>query len=268
MQRLDQALVARGLAASRTAAARHIQSSEVQVNGQPVTKPALKVTPDDDIALTITGPQYASRAGHKLAGALDVFDAVQVDGTRCLDAGASTGGFTDVLLTRGARHVVAVDVGHDQIVPRLRNSPQVSVHEGLNIRYMSLHDIGEPVDLVVSDLSFISLTLVLPALVEVCVPGADLLLMIKPQFEIGRERLPKTGVVIDPTLRQSAVQGVVTAAVEHGLTPRGLAASPLPGQDGNKEFFFWATHDPTQTVTHDTIDPSTWLTTQQVTWGD
>lgn len=268
MRRLDQALVTRGLASSRTAAARHIQSGEVQVNGQPATKPALKVSHDDHIELTVSGPQYASRAGHKLAGALDVFHNVQVQGKRCLDAGASTGGFTDVLLTRGAHHVVAVDVGHDQIVLRLRDHPRVAVYEGLNIRYMTLEDIGEPVELVVSDLSFISLTLVLPALVAVCLPGADLVLMVKPQFEIGRTRLTKTGVVTDPALRQDAVKSVVAAALDHGLTPRGLAASPLPGQDGNKEFFFWATHDVNNASQPGTIDPGTWMTRQHVGWGD
>lgn len=268
MMRLDQTLVARQLASSRTSAVRHIQAGDVIVNGERVTKPATKVTDNDVIRLTTSGPQYASRAGHKLAGALDVFHAVDVSGTRCLDAGASTGGFTDVLLQRGAHHVVAVDVGHDQIVQRLRMDPRVDVHEGLNVRYLSLDDIGEPAQIVVSDLSFISLTLVVEALVRVCAPAAHLILMIKPQFEIGRERLPKTGVVHDPAQRREAVLGVVEAALQQGLVPRGITASPLPGQDGNKEFFFWATHDGADTHLHDTIEASEWLDTQQVEWAD
>lgn len=268
MKRLDQAVVARKLATSRTAAARHIQAGEVLVNGQKVTKPASKVAEHDVIRLTMAGPQYASRAGHKLAGALEIFHTIEVRDTRCLDAGASTGGFTDVLLQRGAKQVVAVDVGHDQLIQRLRVDPRVEVHEGLNVRYLTLKDIGQPVDLVVSDLSFISLTLVVAALVRVCTPGAHLLLMIKPQFEIGRQKLPKTGVVTDPDQRRDAVLAVINAAIEHGLVPQGVAASPLPGQDGNKEFFFWATYDVTGAHLHETIEPARWLETQRVVWVD
>lgn len=268
VQRLDQALVTRQLAASRTAAAKHVQAGEVLVNGQKVTKPATKVAQTDVIRLTISGPQYASRAGHKLAGALEEFHTVNVTGKRCLDAGASTGGFTDVLLQRGAREVVAVDVGHDQLVQRLRVDPRVEVYEGLNVRYITLTDVGEPVDVVVSDLSFISLRLVIEALVGVCRPGAQLILMIKPQFEIGRERLPRTGVVTDPDQRREAVLGVIKAALGHGLVPQGVATSPLPGQDGNREFFFWATYDVAGAHLHDTIEAAQWLATQKVQWND
>lgn len=268
MKRLDQALVARALATSRTVAARHIQAGEVIVNGQKVTKPAAKVSASDQVRLTVAGPQYASRAGHKLAGALEMFPAIDVRNKRCLDAGASTGGFTDVLLQHGANQVVAVDVGHDQMIDRLRIDPRVEVHEGINVRYLALDDIGEPVDIVVSDLSFISLQLVLGALVSVCNAGAQLLLMIKPQFEIGRQRLPKTGVVVDPEQRREAVLGVVDVALAHGLIPQGVAASPLPGQDGNKEFFFWATHDVVGAHLHDTINTTQWLNTQRVNWAD
>lgn len=268
MKRLDQALVARQYVSSRTAAVRHIQAGEVVVNGKQVTKPATKVRDDDVIQLITTGPQYASRAGHKLAGALEVFHTVNVSGARCLDAGASTGGFTDVLLQRGAQHVVAVDVGHDQIVQRLRIDPRVEVHEGVNVRYLDLELIGEPVQIVVADLSFISLQLVIESLVAVSAPGAHLILMVKPQFEIGRERLPKTGVVLDPTQRREAVLGVVEAALQQGLAPQGLTASPLPGQDGNKEFFFWATHDVAGAHLHDTIEAADWLDTQRVEWAD
>ena len=261
-------MVARQLVSSRTLAVRHIQAGEVKVNGQPVTKPATKITADALIELTASGPQYASRAGHKLAGALDSFSKVQVIGTRCLDAGASTGGFTDVLLQRGAREVIAVDVGHDQIVQRLRADPRVDVREGVNVRYLALADVGAPVDIVVSDLSFISLTLVLNALTTVSAPGAHLILMVKPQFEIGREHLPKTGVVSDPRQRRAAVLGVIEAALTHGLSPRGLAASPLPGQDGNKEFFLWATRPETSAYRQDTVNAAEWLDAQQVRWDD
>lgn len=268
MKRLDQMLVVRQLATSRTAAARHIQAGEVIVNGQKVTKPATKVGDSDVVRLTVAGPRYASRAGHKLAGALDTFHTIDITGKRCLDAGASTGGFTDVLLQRGANEVVAVDVGHDQIIQRLRADPRVAVREGVNVRYLELNDIGTPVDVVVSDLSFISLHLVLEALVGVCSPGAHLILMIKPQFEIGRQRLPKTGVVVDSRQRREAVLSVIDAALERSLVPQGVAPSTLPGQDGNKEFFFWATHDVAGSHLHDTIDAAQWLDSQHVHWAD
>lgn len=269
MTRLDQALVTRGLVSSRTAAARHIQAGEVLVNGQLVMKPATRVSSADTIDLAITGPQYASRAGHKLAGALDIFDTIDITDTRCLDAGASTGGFTDVLLQRGAREVAAVDVGHDQLIDRIRHDARVQVYEGLNVRYLTLEDLGEPVQIVVSDLSFISLKLVMEALVGVTVPGAHLILMVKPQFEIGRDRLPKTGVVVDPEQRREAVYGVVETAIRCGVTPRRLAASPLPGQDGNKEFFFWATNGAGSVATeHRGQTAKQWFATQSVQWAD
>ena len=146
-------------------------------------------------------------------------------------------GFTHVLLERGAAQVAAVDVGHDQLAPRIREDPRVLVREGLNVRELAAEDVGGPVDLVVSDLSFISLRLVLGPLAAVCRPGADLLLMVKPQFEVGRAALPRTGVVTDPQARADAVAGVAAAALEEGLEVAGLARSGLPGQDGNVEFF-------------------------------
>ena len=268
MQRLDQTLVTRQLAASRTAAVRHIRAGEVLVNGQLATKAASKVTAEDVIELTISGPQYASRAGHKLAGALEAFPEVSVADARCLDAGASTGGFTDVLLQHGAREVIAVDVGHDQIVSRLRQDPRVDVREGVNVRYLEPADIGDPVDIVVSDLSFISLTLVITALVGVSRAEADLIFMIKPQFEIGRERLPKTGVVTEPAQRREAVLNVVSAAVAENVVPRGLTASPLPGQDGNKEFFFWATKLAPGAEFPHRGNAAQWVDVQKVDWAD
>ena len=158
-------------------------------------------------------------------------------GRRALDAGASTGGFTQVLLERGAERVAAVDVGHDQLAPAVRADPRVLVREGLNVRDLTAEDIDGPVDLVVSDLSFISLRLVLAPLAGVCRPGAELLLMVKPQFEVGRRALPRSGVVTDPDARRHAVVGVTAAALGAGLAPRGLARSGLAGQDGNAEFF-------------------------------
>src|SRR6478736_1783942 len=174
MTRLDQALVSRGLARSRTHAARLIGEGKVSSGGDVLAKASLQV--QDGTALevaTTSEDEYVSRAGHKLAGALNAFPAVDVAGKRCLDAGASTGGFTDVLLRRGAAHVVAVDVGHGQLVPEIRNDSRVSVHEGLNVRYMAAAEIGGPAALTVADLSFISLTLVVAPLAACTLPGQD-----------------------------------------------------------------------------------------------
>jgi 23S rRNA (cytidine1920-2'-O)/16S rRNA (cytidine1409-2'-O)-methyltransferase len=240
MVRLDQALVARGLARSRTHAASLISEGRVTSDGQVLSKASLQVEDGKDLAVEHTEQDsYVSRAGHKLAGALDAFPAITVAGKRCLDAGASTGGFTDVLLRRGAAHVVAVDVGHGQLVPQLRDDPRVEVHEGLNVRYMSAADIGGTVALTVADLSFISLTLVVLPLALSTEPGGDLVLMVKPQFEIGKDRLGRTGVVNSERERRMAVEKVANAALDAGVDLRGLAASPLPGQDGNVEYFLW-----------------------------
>lgn len=240
MNRLDQELVTRALARSRTEAAKLLASGRVLLDGTAATKASKKVAPTDElVVLPIEGEEYVSRAGHKLAGALDVFTTIDPAGLRCLDAGASTGGFTDVLLRRGAEHVVAADVGHGQLVAEIREDPRVSVHEGLNVRYLTPEDIGGVVDLVVADLSFISLRLVIDALASATKPGGSLVLMVKPQFEVGREHLNRTGVVTDPQLRQSSVEAVIASARAAGLNLRGLARSPLPGQDGNVEFFLW-----------------------------
>ncbi|MEH0108926.1 TlyA family RNA methyltransferase [Tersicoccus sp. MR15.9] len=239
MSRLDVELVARGLARSRTHAATLVREGRVTVNGAPAAKVALATAPEDDVAVNAAAEEYVSRAGHKLAGALRAFPDVAVAGRRCLDAGASTGGFTDVLLRAGAREVAAVDVGHDQLVPQLRADPRVRVVEGLNIRHLTAEDIGGPVELTVADLSFISLRLVVEPLAAVTAPGGDLLLMVKPQFEVGRSRLGKGGVVVADADRRAAVDGVSAAARDAGLTVRGEATSPLPGQDGNVEFFLW-----------------------------
>ncbi|HYH77744.1 MAG TPA: TlyA family RNA methyltransferase [Arthrobacter sp.] len=247
MVRLDQALVARGLARSRTHAASLISEGKVSSAGQVLSKASLQVEDGKDLAVEHTEQDsYVSRAGHKLAGALDAFPAITVAGKRCLDAGASTGGFTDVLLRRGAAHVVAVDVGHGQLVPQLRDDPRVEVHEGLNVRYMSAADIGGTVALTVADLSFISLTLVVLPLALSTEPGGGLVLMVKPQFEIGKDRLGRTGVVTSERERRMAVEKVAKAALDAGADLCGLAASPLPGQDGNVEYFLWIKRRMTQ----------------------
>jgi 23S rRNA (cytidine1920-2'-O)/16S rRNA (cytidine1409-2'-O)-methyltransferase len=242
MTRLDQTLVSRGLARSRTHAARLIAEGKVSSGGEVLAKASLQVQDGAALDVAASGEDsYVSRAGHKLAGALDAFPAVQVEGQRCLDAGASTGGFTEVLLRRGADHVVAVDVGHGQLVPQIRNDARVSVHEGLNVRYMTAEEIGGPASLTVADLSFISLTLVVAPLAACTEPGGDLVLMVKPQFEIGKDRLGRTGVVTSERERRLAVGKVAAAAMDAGLELKGLASSPLPGQDGNVEYFLWMT---------------------------
>lgn len=238
--RLDAELVRRKLARSRGQAAELIAAGRVVVNGMPATKPAtvvdrdapVLVRPDDD-----GEPDWASRGAKKLLGALDAFTDVDPAGRRCLDAGASTGGFTDVLLTRGAAEVVAVDVGYGQLVWRLQSDERVHVHDRTNVRALEPEQIGGTVDLTVADLSFISLRTVLPALAACTAPGGDLLPMVKPQFEVGKDRLGSGGVVRDPGLRTEALHGVATAAAATGLHVLGATASPLPGPSGNVEYF-------------------------------
>ena len=240
--RLDAELVRRGLAASRERAAGLIADGRVQVAGRPATKAATQVESGAAIVVRTeeTGPEYVSRGGHKLAGALAAFTGLGVDGRVCLDAGASTGGFTDVLLRAGAARVVAVDVGYGQLAWKLREDPRVAVLERVNIRDLAPEAVGEPLpDLTVGDLSFISLTLVLPALVRCTAPGADHVLMVKPQFEVGKGRVGAGGVVRAPELRAEAVRKVAGAAAVLGLGARGVAASPLPGPSGNVEYFLW-----------------------------
>jgi 23S rRNA (cytidine1920-2'-O)/16S rRNA (cytidine1409-2'-O)-methyltransferase len=242
--RLDRELVRRGLLPSREQALAAIAAGRVRVGGQPADKPARAVAGDDVIELTDDNdPGYASRGAYKLAGALDAFGtgdgALRVSGRRCLDAGASTGGFTDVLLRAGAREVVAVDVGYGQLIWRLRSDERVSVLDRTNVRHLSAEDIGGPVELIVGDLSFISLRLVLPALVACLEPGGDLLLLVKPQFEVGKELVGRGGVVRDPQLRAGAIRGVAQAAAGLGFGVRGLVASSLPGPAGNLEFVLW-----------------------------
>src|SRR5690606_25495155 len=237
--RLDAELVRRGLARSRQQAAELIAQGRVVVRGVPAGKPATVVDRDTPVVVQQTDErEWASRGAHKLIGALDAFD-VRVSGLRCLDAGASTGGFTDVLLNRGAREVVAADVGYGQLVWRLQTDERVHVLDRTNVRSLTVEKIGGPEDVVVTDLSFISLGLVLPALAACVAPGADLVPMVKPQFEVGKERVGSGGVVRDPELRGSAVCGVAATAAELGLRTVGAVASPLPGPSGNVEYFLW-----------------------------
>jgi len=240
MSRLDQELTRRGLARSRTEAARLIAAGLVSSAGQVLGKASMNVTEETELSVAESGiTEFVSRAGHKLRGALDAFPEVTVTGKRCLDAGASTGGFTDVLLRAGAREVAAVDVGHGQLVQELREDPRVQVFEGVNVRYLTPDGIGGEAALTVADLSFISLTLVMKPLAACTHAGGDLVLMVKPQFEVGRERLSRTGVVTSTEQRREAVGRVAQSAVDAGLELRGLAESPLPGQDGNHEYFLW-----------------------------
>ncbi len=251
--RLDAELVRRELARSRENASDLIEARSVLVNGIPATKPATMVDAETSIKLAGKRDDFVSRGGHKLAAALDCFAGVIVDGRRCLDAGASTGGFTDVLLRRHAAHVVAVDVGYGQLAWSLRQDPRVSVLDRTNIRHLTGELVGEPIDLVVADLSFISLTLVLPALAAVSKPGADFVVMVKPQFEVGRERLGAGGVVRDPALRKAAVIEVADSAYDVGLGTLGIAASPLPGPAGNVEYFLWLRRGADQ-IEHSALD--------------
>ncbi|MGW0181353.1 TlyA family RNA methyltransferase [Nocardia sp. NPDC003345] len=241
--RVDAELVRRGLARSREHAVELIGAGRVLINGAVAVKAATAVEAGTPLLVKEQADEvgWASRGAHKLLGALEVFEpqGVEITGRRCLDAGASTGGFTDVLLSRGAREVVAADVGYGQLVWRLRSDDRVRVHDRTNVRNLTPAEIGGTVDTVVADLSFISLALVLPALAECAAPGADLLPMVKPQFEVGKDRVGSGGVVRDPGLRAESVCAVAAAAAELGLRTRGVVASPLPGPSGNVEYFLW-----------------------------
>jgi 23S rRNA (cytidine1920-2'-O)/16S rRNA (cytidine1409-2'-O)-methyltransferase len=242
--RLDAELVRRGLARSREHAVALIAEGRVAVSGRAATKPATGVDAGTPVVVRTDpdAPSWVSRGAHKLLGALEAFP-VAVEGRRALDAGASTGGFTEVLLDRGAREVVAADVGYGELAWSLRMDERVRVLERTNVRTLTPEAIGGPVDLVVADLSFISLRLVLPALTACAREDADLLPMVKPQFEVGRERLGAGGVVRDLEHRGQAVLDVARAAESLGWGTAGVVASPLPGPAGNVEFFLWLRRD-------------------------
>ncbi len=256
--RLDAELVRRGLARSRDHASELILAKRVKVGGAIASKPATAV--GTDVAIVVLesekDPGYVSRGAHKLAGALSVFVplGLVVEGSRCLDAGASTGGFTDVLLRAGAAQVVAVDVGYGQLAWAVSQDPRVVVHDRTNVRELTPDLIGGPVDLIVADLSFISLRLVLPALTGVLRETGSLVLMVKPQFEVGKDRVGKGGVVRDLMLRTEAVQAVADAASRLGWGAQAVTTSPLPGPSGNVEFFLWLRKEPTQIGAREIVD--------------
>jgi 23S rRNA (cytidine1920-2'-O)/16S rRNA (cytidine1409-2'-O)-methyltransferase len=239
--RLDTELVRRGLARSREQAGELIAAGRVAVGGQAAAKAATQVGTDAAITVAESGqaPDYASRGGRKLEGALAAFTGLKVAGRRCLDAGASTGGFTDVLLRAGAAQVIAVDVGYGQLAWALRTDPRVTTADRVNVRQLTPAQVAPAPGLVTADLSFISLSLVVPALAACAAPDADFVLLVKPQFEVGRGKVGAGGVVRDPELRSAAVRSVAAAAFEVGLGVQGVTASPLPGPSGNVEYFLW-----------------------------
>lgn len=235
-RRLDVELVRRGLAANPAAAREAVSAGRVTVAGRPVVNPESLVAPQESVSIGAEPAPFVSRGGQKLEPALDRF-AVPVAGRRCLDAGASTGGFSDVLLSRGAEHVVAVDVGYGQLAWPLRNDPRVTVMERTNVRSLRPQDLAYAPDLIVADLSFISLTAVIPALSELAVAGGDVVLLVKPQFEAEPARVEEGGVVTDPEVWRAAVERVAGACVRAGIGIRGVALSALLGPAGNVEFF-------------------------------
>ncbi|ASK66854.1 16S/23S rRNA (cytidine-2'-O)-methyltransferase [Brachybacterium avium] len=236
--RLDVALLAAGHARSRSHARRIIEEGRARVNGRTAVKASTPVA--DGALLEVVdvpdGIEFASRAAHKLAGALEAL-ALDPAGRLCLDAGASTGGFTDVLLRRGAAAVIAVDIGNEQLAEHVRRDPRVTVRDGTSVRDLTPELLGTTVDLVVADLSFISLRTVVPALAGIVRADGELLLMVKPQFEVGRAALPRSGVVSSAADRTAAVCGVAAAAAQAGLLTQAVGPSELPGQDGNREYF-------------------------------
>lgn len=237
--RLDLLLVDRGLAESRAKAQAMILAGHVLVNEQRMEKCGAAVEEDAAVRLLAQPAKYASRGGVKLEGALEHFRVV-AEGKICLDIGASTGGFTDCLLQKGAAKVYAVDVGTNQLSWKLRTDPRVVVRERFNARELAFDAIGERVELVTMDVSFISATLILPALPKLLVPGAEVLVLVKPQFEVGRELVGKGGIVRDPKLHQEAVARVSRKLLELGFAGLASVESSLPGAEGNREYFLHA----------------------------
>ena len=257
MSRLDRVLVDRGLLNSRSRAAREIAAGRVSINGRTAAKASQDVKDTDDVTVTEPDP-WVARSAHKLLGALDAFDLT--DRLTALDAGASTGGFTQVLLTHGVAQVWAVDVGHDQLAPILRDDPRVNVREGLNLRELADSDVPT-VDLVVADVSFISLRLLIGPLLAATADAGELLLMVKPQFELARASLDKHGVVTSRDKRRRAIDSVLEAVTDNGARVTDIAPSPLPGPSGNREYFLRVrpsrTHDQSDRLDQAAIPP-TW----------
>jgi 23S rRNA (cytidine1920-2'-O)/16S rRNA (cytidine1409-2'-O)-methyltransferase len=252
-RRLDAELVRRGLTASRQRALEEIDAGRVLVGGLPARSAARRVAADESISVSGEGPRFVSRGGEKLAAALDHFD-VDVTGRRALDAGASTGGFTDCLLQAGAAHVVAVDVGRGQLAWSLRTDARVTVLEQTNVRYLTPDDLGARVDLCTVDISFISLTVCAPALSRCVTADADLVLLVKPQFEAGRREVGKGGVVRNASVHRSVLRRVRDGLATAGIDAVSAMPSPLRGADGNAEFFFHARTDSALTLGNDALD--------------
>ena len=250
-QRIDKLLVERGLAETRQKAQALIMAGQVLANERKVEQPGAMVSAEAAVRLLGEPLRYASRGGLKLEGALDTF-GIRIEGKVCLDIGASTGGFTDCLLQRGAVRVYAVDVGAGQLDWRLRNDARVVLREKLNARYLSSEDIGEAVDFVCVDVSFISATLIVPRLPAVMKPGGEAVVLVKPQFEAGRGQVGKGGIVRDPELQGQAVEKVRAAARAAGLRPAGVVPSPIAGMEGNQEFLLYLLNhkDTTDTKNH------------------
>ena len=241
--RLDAELVRRGLARSRGQARSLVDAGSVLVGGVVARKASAPVSATDEVALATEPDPWVSRAAYKLLTALDVFAdrGLSAQGKRCIDVGASTGGFTQVLLARGATHVEAVDVGHGQLVAELVGDPRVTEWSGTNVRDLDPADIGGPAALVVADLSFISLRTVMPRLAALTAEGGDLVVLVKPQFEVGRERLGKSGLVRRAEDRARAITDAADAAVAAGLRPLAVHHSPIQGTTGNQEYLLWCT---------------------------
>lgn len=241
--RLDLELVRRGLARSRGHARALIDAGDVSIEGRPAAKPATPVGAGQLIEVREEGPRWVSRAAYKLVGALETFGpaGLTVAGKRCLDVGASTGGFTQVLLHHGAAHVTALDVGHGQLVPELAADPRVTDRSRTTVRGLTAAEVGGAVELLVADLSFISLTLVLDTFRGLLLDSGDAMVLVKPQFEVGRTRLGKGGIVRTQGDRAWAVTEVARAAIAAGLYPRALDRSPIEGSEGNAEYLLWLT---------------------------
>jgi len=233
--RLDSEMARRGLAESREVARRLIMEGRVRVNSRPAAKPDIRVSPDTDIAIVGSVPEYASRGAYKLIAALDHFQ-VRVEGRLALDVGASTGGFTDVLLKRGAARVIALDVGYGQIVERLRADPRVTMMDRTNIRLVTAEMLPYRPDLITIDTSFISLRIVLPAVLALAAPKAEIIALVKPQFEVGKGKVGKGGIVRDEAMRRAVLEELLQFARGIGLMVVGAIESPIAGAKGNREF--------------------------------
>lgn len=242
MPRLDSLLVYRSLVDSRSKAQKLIKDGHVLVDGVTAVKPSMTVAEDASLVVD-KGDDYVSRGAYKLVGAFDVFarnGLPAAQGLQCLDIGASTGGFTEVLLRRGAAQVIALDVGHDQLDSRIADDPRVIRMDGVNIRDVTADDLPYRPQMIVSDVSFISLTYVIPVIARIAVPDAAIVLLVKPQFEVGREGLDRHGIVEDPVLREQALDKITQCAVDHGLHVIATADSPIEGTHGNAEYLLYA----------------------------